>query len=82
MGTFLIESPPRGARGQLYEIYKASNVEIPEDDTKRDKKLAYRFKVMTIPYWTAVQAGVMDEEFFIGEKERMGPRFGQYYECE
>jgi len=82
-GTFLIESPPRGQRGQLWEIYKASKLKtVNTNDPYADEKMEAQFKVYEIPYDYAVQAGVMDEAFFIGERERLGPRFGQYYECE
>lgn len=81
-GTMLIESPPRGARGQLYEIYKASKLETDIEDPDHDAKEEAKFKVFEFPYDYAIQAGVMTEEFFIGERERLGPRFGQYYECE
>jgi len=81
-GTMLIESPPRGQRGQLWEIYKMSKLKIDIDDPQKEAREEAKFKVEEIPYDKAVTAGVMEEEFFLGERERLGPRFGQYYECE
>lgn len=80
-GYFVIESPPRGQRGQLWEIYKASKLKISDDDPYKEQKEFGRFSVMEIPYTDAVEEGVTEESWFIAEMERMGPRFGQYYEC-
>ena len=82
-GNFLIESPPRGQRGQLWEIYKASKLRITNpDDPYADEKEIARFKITEIPYTMAIEAGVTEAEFFESERERLGPRFAQYYECE
>jgi len=79
MGWFVIESPPRGQRGQLWEIYKSSKL---NQHTESQEPGYSNFKITEIPYSAAIEAGVMTEEFFTGERERLGPRFGQYYECE
>lgn len=81
-GFFVIESPPRGQRGQLWEIYKQSKLKTSEDDPEFEQKEYSKFKVIEIPYTHAVEAGVMEESFFIRQRELMGLRFGQYYECE
>lgn len=77
-GTMMIESPPMGQRGQMYEIYKASKL---GSETKGPDAYS-QFKIMEIPYTAAIDAGVTEKSWFESEKVRMGPRFGQYYECE
>lgn len=74
-GTMIIESTPRGQRGMIYKIWKASQdrqADVPEGS----------FKVYTIPYREAIEAGVMSEEFIAGEREHLGAMFPMYYECE
>lgn len=78
-GYFVIESPPRGQRGQLWEIYKASKLRMLEEGQIESYA---DFKIMEIPYTHAIEAKVFDKAFFDREKNRLGPRFGQYYECE
>lgn len=75
-GTMLIESPPRGQRGKVWDIYKASK--LKGDDVYEEAK----FKVREYSAQRAVDAGLITEEFLQAERVRLGPLYGQYYECE
>ena len=76
-GTMLIETPPRGPSGKVYEIYETSKLKQVNKE-----KLESQFKVREIPYTEAIQAGVIRPEVIEGEKERLGVMFPMYYECE
>lgn len=75
-GTMLIETPPRGQRGFIWELYKKAELKSDEHHE------AAKFKVTKIPAREAVAAGVIDEEFLEQERERIGVLYPQFYECE
>jgi hypothetical protein len=75
-GSLLIETPPRGQRGTVWDIYKKS--EMKDDE---ESELA-RFKIRRIPADFGVQAGLIKQEFLDAERVRLGPLYGQYYECD
>lgn len=81
-GTMHIESPPRGQRGQLWEIYKASKMKINEDDPRFEEREQAKFHVREVPAYVAVEAGLITQDFLNHQRERLGIRYGQYYECE
>lgn len=76
-GTMLIETPPKGQRGMIYQIYKQSKMQPdnPEENIGA-------FKVMEIHYREAIAAGLMTQEFIDGERQRLGVQFSEKYECE
>ena len=75
-GSILIETPPRGQRGKVWEIYQQS--ELTGDDEYEGAK----FLVRRIPAEMAVQAGLITQEFLDSEKIRLGPLYGMFYECD
>jgi len=75
-GSMLIETPPMGQRGTVWEIYKQSTLEGDENYE------AAKFHVRKISANEAVSTGVISHEFLDQEKERRGVLFGQLYECE
>jgi len=75
-GSMLIESPPRGQRGKVWDIYKQSEL------TGNDIYEAAKFKVRKIPADMAVDAGLIDQRFLEEEQVRLGPLYPMFYECE
>jgi len=75
-GTMLIESPPRGQRRKVWEIYKQS--ELQGDEIFESAK----FKIRKIQAVQAVQTSLMNEEFLEQEQVRLGPLYPMFYECE
>lgn len=75
-GSMLIESPPRGQRGKVWDIYRMST--LKGDEVYEEAK----FKVDKIPAREAVQAGLIDEEFLEQERVRLGVLYPMFYECE
>ena len=75
-GSLLIETPPIGQRGYVWEIYKQSTL---EDDENFE---AGKFHLRKIPAAEAVFAGVISQKFLDQEKERRGILYAQLYECE
>ena len=74
-GSMIIETPPFGPRGKVYEIYmqsKLANSESPEG----------QFKLFTIPAREAVAANLITQEFLEGEKIRLANLYPAYYEAE
>lgn len=78
-GRMLIESPPAGQRGTFYKIYKMSKL---KEDQPEEMMALGQFKVYEVPAREAVAAGIMTQEFLDAERARLGPLYGQYYECE
>jgi len=74
-GTMHIETPPRGQRGSVWDIYKKSKLKTS------DAGEAAKFHIREISADMAVEAGVISAEFLEAEEERLGPLYGQYYEC-
>lgn len=81
-GTIHIESPPRGQKGQLWEIYKSSKLKIGEDDPMYEEREEAKFHVREVPAYAAVQSGLITQDFLNQQRERLGIQYGQYYECE
>ena len=78
-GTMLIESPPRGPRGTLYDIYTKSKL---ERDTERESETPEsQFKVFEVTAREAVQAGLISQDFLEAERQRLGTLYRQYYEA-
>jgi len=76
-GTMLIESPPRAPSGMLYKIYEMSRLKKNIDNSEIGQ-----FKIHEIPATMAVDAGLITQEFLDAERERLGPLYPMYYECD
>jgi hypothetical protein len=82
-GTMLIETPPRGPRGKVFEIYQQSLLEDkihPEQDAPQQEE--GRFKIFHVTAQDAVQAGLITQQFLNEEKSRLGALYPQYYESQ
>jgi len=77
-GTMLIESPPRGPRGQLYDIYTKSKLSQAQGQSETPEG---QFKVWEIPAREAVASGLISQQFLDAEKLRLGSLYRQYYEA-
>jgi hypothetical protein len=74
-GTMLVESPPRGPHGKVFEIYnqylmKQENLE-PRD-----------FKIFHVTAQDAVKEGMMTQEFLDEQRNELGALFPQYYQAQ
>jgi hypothetical protein len=76
MGSMHIESPPRGQRGKVWDIY---NMSKQKDKSQMEES---QFKITEIPAREAVAADIITQEFLDAELARLGPLYGQYYECD
>lgn len=79
-GTMLIESPPRGPRGTLYDIYVKSKLRQSHDDSVEQDSAESQFKIFEVPAREAVQARLISQSFLDAEKKRLGSLYRQYYE--
>jgi len=77
-GTMLIESPPQRPSGMIYKIYEMSKLRKNVD---RNSSMS-QFKIHEIPATMAVDAGLINQEFLDAERERLGPLYPMYYECD
>jgi hypothetical protein len=73
-GSMIIESPPFGTHGKIYEIYQQSKLHTKSPEGQ--------FWTTTIPAREAVQAGLISQEFLDGERVRLGHMYPAYYEAE
>jgi cellobiose-specific phosphotransferase system component IIB len=69
-GSLIIETPPRGARGRVYEIFE----QIQKGESE--------FSLHIVKADQAVQAGLISADFLIAERQRLGPLYPQYYAAE
>jgi hypothetical protein len=77
-GTMLIETPPRGPRGKVFEIYQQSLLEEQSHPDKIPEE--GKFKIFHVTAGDAVHAGLITEQFLNEEKRRLGALYPQYYE--
>jgi len=77
-GSMLIESPPRRSLGLIYKIYEMSKL---KKNVEKDSAMG-QFKVHEIPATMAVDAGLINQEFLDDERERLGPLYSMYSECD
>ena len=75
-GSILIETPPMGQRGTVWDIYKNSTLENDGNSTLT------KFHIRKVTSSEAVNAEVISQKFLDEERERQGILFGQLYECE
>jgi hypothetical protein len=69
-GNLVIETPPRGARGRVYEIFE----QIQKSESE--------FSLHIVKADQAVTAGLISTEFLNAERQRLGPLYPQYYAAE
>jgi hypothetical protein len=69
-GSLIIETPPRGARGRVYEIFE----QIQKGESE--------FSLHIVTADQGVQAGLINAEFLNAEKQRLGYLFPQYYQAQ
>lgn len=74
-GSIIIETPPYGPTGKIYDIYMQSK--LAKSDNPESQ-----FKVFTIPAREAVAANLISQQFLDGEKVRLGSMYAAYYEAE
>ena len=77
-GTMLIESPPQRPSGMIYKIYEMSKLKKNVD---KDSAMG-QFMIHEIPATMAVDSGLINQEFLDAERERLGPLYPMYYECD
>ena len=75
-GTMHIETPPKGQLKTTWKIYQASKLK------EGTKNKILQFRINEISYHEAIEADIITEEFIEGERERLGPEFPVYYECQ
>lgn len=75
-GSMIIETPPRGPQGKIYEIYNRSRQPTNQEDPEG------QFKVFTIPAREAVASGLISQEFLDRQRIELGAQYAQYYEAE
>jgi hypothetical protein len=80
-GSMIIESPPYGPSGKLYEIYKQSKL-LKESKEQAPDSPESQFWVTTITAREAVAAGIIMQEFLDGERVRLAHLYPAYYEAE
>jgi len=78
-GTMIIETPPRGPRGKVYEIYRQS---IEAADANAAGSGEGQFKVKRIHVREAIAAGIVTEEEIEGMRATLGNQFPAYFEAE
>jgi len=71
------EYSPRRPSGMLYKIYEMSKLKKNTDNSEIGQ-----FKIHEIPATMAVDAGLINQEFLDAERERLGPIYPMYYECD
>jgi len=69
-GSLIIETPPRGARGRVYEIFE------------QIQKQQSEFSLHIVKADMAVKAGLISMDFLIAERQRLGSLYPRYYEAE
>jgi hypothetical protein len=69
-GSLVIETPPRGARGRVYEIFE----QIQKGESE--------FSLHIVKADQAVTAGLISAEFLTAERQRLGSLYPQYYQAE
>ena len=77
-GSMIIESPPRGPQGKLYDIWRHA-LERRPDDVNPDMT----FWPIKIPSKLAVEAGLIEQEFLDRARAEMGSQeFNKFFEAE
>lgn len=79
-GSMIIESPPYGPRGKIYDIYKQSKIMKAEESVQQSPES--QFWVTMITAREAVAAGLIKQEFLDGERVRLGHLYPAYYEAD
>src|SRR5580765_5329753 len=80
-GTMLIETPPRGPRGRIFEIYQQA-ITVPQQPQQQSTTIEGKFKVFHVTAQDAVREGLITQEFLDEERLRLGALYPQYYAAE
>ena len=85
-GTMIIECPPRGPSGPVYELVEGHMTSehgiIQEIEQGRAVITPEGFLIRRYTYQVGVNCQMITEEFLDKEKNRLGPLFSMYYEAE
>lgn len=79
-GSMIIETPPRGPHGKVYEIFQQAVSTPPPPKGKPWPES--RFVVKRIHYSAAVKAGVISEDEIDNQRAVLGDMFPAYFEAE
>lgn len=86
-GTMVIECPPRGTSGPVYDIVNAEELKDEQGlavDIKEGERVQGRqgFLVRRYTYQVGIDCGLITPEFIELERQRLGVLFGMYYEAD
>lgn len=76
-GTMVLESPPRGPQGKLYDIWRNA-IERRPDDAGPD----ISFWPIKIPAKKAVDAGLISQDYLDNMRIQMGTAYNSFFEAE
>ncbi len=76
-GTMVLESPPRGPQGKLYDIWRNA-IEKRPDDAGPD----ISFWPIKIPAKKAVDAGLIKQDYLDNMRIQMGAAYNSFFEAE
>lgn len=76
-GTMVLESPPRGPQGKLYDIWRNA-IEKRPDDAGPD----ISFWPIKIPAKKAVEAGLIQQSYLDNMRIQMGTAYNSFFEAE
>lgn len=74
-GTMLIETPPRGPQGRVYEIWQKA-IEKMDDSTEA------AFWPIKIPVDKAVKAGIITQAYLDNMRVQMGAQYNSFFNAE
>jgi len=80
-GSMLIETPPRGPRGRIFEIYQQA-INSSSTSQQQSTTIEGQFKVFHVTAQDAVNEGLITKEFLQEERYRLGALYAQYYESQ
>jgi hypothetical protein len=81
-GTMIIETPPRGPRGKVFEIYQQSLLLSKQKRPDEKEAEERKFKIFHVTADQAVHEGLITQQFLNEEKSRLGALYPQYYEAQ
>lgn len=86
-GTMVIECPPRGTSGPVFDIVNADDLKDKAGlavEIEEGKQVTGRqgFLVRRYTYQVGIDCGLITEQFIENERARLGVLFGMYYEAD
>jgi len=76
-GTMIIESPPRGPQGKLYDIWRSAIEKRPDEASPN-----ISFWPIKIPASKAVEAGIIKQSYLDDMRIQMGAAYNSFFEAE